>query len=100
MVPVVSPVNVAETGVSDVPVALEGVAVTVVLPELSVELVPYVNVIDEVATPLAFTVPFRTAPVAVTLDALLVVTAGAGVVVKLRVELVVFPASLVPSALK
>jgi hypothetical protein len=50
--------------------------------------------------PLALTVPFRTAPVAVTLEALLVVTAGAGVVVKLRLELVVFPASFVASALK
>jgi len=70
------------------------------LPELSVGLVPYVKVIDVVATPRAFTEPFRVALVAVTLVALFVVTAGAGVVVKLRFELVVLPASFVASALK
>ena len=56
--------------------------------------------IEVVVTPLALTVPFITAPVDVTLVALDVVTAGAGVVVKLKVELVVFPASFVASALK
>jgi hypothetical protein len=71
-----------------------------VLPELSVELVPYVNVIEVVAKPRAFTEPLRVALVAVTFVALFVVTEGAGVVVKFKVELVVFPASLVASALK
>ena len=56
--------------------------------------------IDVVAIPLALTVPFIAAPVEVTLVALDVVTAGAGVVVKRKVELVVFPASFVASALK
>jgi hypothetical protein len=71
-----------------------------VLPELSVELVPYVKVIEVVAKPRAFTEPLRVALVAVTFVALFVVTEGAGVVVKLKVELVVLPASFVASALK
>jgi hypothetical protein len=88
------------TGVSEDPVALDGVAETDVLPELSVELVPYVKVIEVVAKPRALTEPLRVALVAVTFVALFVVTEGAGVVVKFKVELVVFPASLVASALK
>jgi hypothetical protein len=71
-----------------------------VLPELSVGLVPYVKVIEVVAKPRALTEPLRVALVAVTLDALLVVTDGAGVVVKFKVELIVVPASFVASTLK
>ena len=95
MVPVVSPVKVAVMGVSDEPVAWLGVGVTVVTPVERSDAVEYWKLRSEVAFPLAFTLPFKTAPVLVIDEAALVVAVGAGVVVKFKVLDVEVPATLI-----
>jgi hypothetical protein len=75
--------------------ALLGEVFTVKTPEERSEIVEYSKINWDVTTPNGFTVPFRVAPVAVTVVASLVVTAGAGVVVKFKTVLVEVPASFV-----
>ena len=75
MVPTASPERAADTGVAELPVTGDGVAVTVVLPEARVGEVPYVNV-TTLENPLAFTEPFNVAVVEPTDVAADVVTIG------------------------
>ena len=72
----------ADTAVTVLPLALEGVTVALVpLPASTVAwLVEYLMVRAEVALPLALTVPDRVAVVAVTFVAAVVVTVGAAAI--------------------
>jgi hypothetical protein len=92
---VVSPVSVAVRLFTEELFALLGEVFKVRTPEDRSETVEYWNINSDVATPKGFTVPFKVAAVAVTVSASLVVTAGAGVVVKFKTELVEVPASFV-----
>ena len=89
-----------ETEVSDVPLADEGDAETVVVPEDRSETVPYVKDMFEVAPPLGLIVPLRTALVSPIEVGARVVALGEAIGVKERIEPTLVPVELVALARK
>lgn len=76
------------TLVLPVPVAVDGVAVTVEVSEANVALVLISNLIFDVLCPCAFTVAFKVAPVPVTEVGERIVTEGASAYVTVKVVVV------------